>query len=135
MNDDARLEKMIQDGTALDALAWLTADPERRRIGESISIHPNFSLAHLSRRLGGGLVKGIWVCDIEKDVNGDEYARLEIYELPDGKTKRKTLFRGLAIGFALSKLTPPVDVGQKYVLCPLPSAAQVDEVDKMLGGG
>jgi hypothetical protein len=134
MNDDARLEKMIQDGTALDALAWLTADPERRRIGESIFLHPNHSLEHLSRRLRTGLAKGVWICDIEKDADGNEYAGSEIYELPDGKTKRKTLFRGLAIRFALSKLTPLVDIGQKYVFCPRPSAAQVDEVDKMLGG-
>jgi hypothetical protein len=133
MNDDARLEKMIQDGTALDALAWLTADPERRRIGESIFIHPNFSLDSVSNRLARGF-KGVWICDIKKDANGNDYATAEIFELPDGKTKRKSIFRGLAIRFALGKLTPLVDVGQKYVFCPLPSAAQVDEVDKMLGG-
>jgi hypothetical protein len=135
MNGDKKIEKMIQEGRALDALTWLKAEPERRRIGEPVSTHPNFSIDSVASDVRRGFVRGVWICDIEKDAKGNEYATAEIFELPVDKVKRKVTLYELAIRFVFSEISPLVDVGQKYVLCPLPSAARLNEVHKMLRDG
>ena len=127
-------EQLVRDSKAISAKAWLEAEPDNRRIGEYIITHgPHASLDALNGHLALG-VQEVWVDAIAMDQHGNSYAQREIWNLPKKKSQRRILFRGLAIRLGLSGVTPLQDIGQDYVLLPLPSAAQVEAVKAQLAG-
>jgi hypothetical protein len=133
MNNDDEVEEMIASGVAIDAEKWLLERPGCRRIGEAPETKRDFWI-DATRRTKAADIVNIWVTDIHIDPDGCEYAATEIYELTKHKGKRKTIFRGLNLRFGLSAMPAISDVGQRYAICPAPSAARVDELHKMLRG-
>lgn len=69
---------------------------------------------------------------IAVDEDGKSYAQLEIWKLPAKKSRRSIVFRGLAVRLMLSGMPPLEDIGQDYVMLPLPSADQVKKVQSKL---
>jgi len=126
-------EQRVSSGKAILARAWLEADPDSRRIGEVI--HANRSCGSIDKVtsfLGLG-IEEMWVDDIALDEHGKSYARREIWKLPKRK-RRRVIFRGLAIQLTLGGFPVIQDVGQDYVLVPLPSAEQVRKAQAQLEG-
>ena len=127
-------EAMVRSGKAMLARAWLEAQPDTRRIGEAIHAHiPNASLARVTSHLNAGLEE-MWVDEIAVDDQGNSYAQREIWKLPSKKSRRSVVFRGLAVHLKLSGLPPLEDIGQDYVMVPLPSADRVQEIQAQLRG-
>ena len=94
-------EQLACDGSALLAKAWLEADPDNRRIGESISVHgPHHSLTRVASHKDHG-IEEMWLDAIASDEHGKSYAQREIWKLPKKKSQRHVIFRGLAVRLRL----------------------------------
>jgi hypothetical protein len=127
-------EQLVSSGRAILARAWLEADPDTRRIGEAIhGRRPNASLRHVTSHLDVG-IEEMWVDAIAIDDQGKSYAQREIWKLPAKKSRRSVVFRGLAIRLRLNGLPLLEDIGQDYVLVPLPTAEQVKDIQSKLAG-
>jgi hypothetical protein len=127
-------EQLVRSGQAILARAWLEAEPDTRRIGEAIHAHiPNSSIDKVTSFLGVG-IEEMWVDAIAVDGQGNSYAQREIWKLPAKKSRRKIVFRGLTIQLGLGGFPPLEDIGQDYVLVPLPSADQVKDIKSKLAG-
>lgn len=125
---------MVRSGRAMLARSWLEALPDTRRIGEAIHAHiPNASLARVTSHLNAG-IEEMWVDEIAVDDQGKSYAQREIWKLPSKKSRRSVVFRGLAVRLKLSGSPPLEDIGQDYVMVPLPSADRVQEIQAQLRG-
>lgn len=121
MNEDVKAEEMISTGMAVNAEFWLLEKPGKRRIGETAEFHKDSSLKYVTSHD----CPNIWVSGFRVDADGCEFAEIDIYELPKTKRMRRALFKGMNIRMALSEMPLIVDVGQKYIICKTPTAAQV----------
>lgn len=130
MNDDLKAENLIKTGEAVNAELWLLGDLGKRRIGETKEFHKNSSL----RNVTDGLMPNTWVSGFRFDVDGNEYAEIEIYELPKTKGRRRTIFIGMNIRMTLSEMPLLVDEGQKYLICKSPTVEQVIKATQKMRG-
>jgi hypothetical protein len=128
MDKDVEIQQMIDTGVAVNAKNWLLEHLGNRRIGEAPEKRPNFWTDNIDR----GFMINTWVSGFQIDADGSEFAEIEIYELPKKKGYRKAAFTGLNMRMALSEMPLLNDVGQKYVMCKTPSAAQVIKAKKQI---